>query len=107
MIWQPVNDRTFAHLYYEVETFDANGNAVARFTTLDNFLEAGTADRFRVRSCNFTSCGAFSAAAPGPKRTDVRSDADMQRDAFCSGLRTQTRVSGEPSLDPAGLCRGR
>lgn len=107
MIWQPVNDRTFAHLYYEVETFDANGNAVARFTTLDNFLEAGTADRFRVRSCNFTGCGAFSAAAPGPKRTDVRSDADVQLDAFCSGLRTQTRVSGEPSLDPAGLCRGR
>ncbi|MCB9604272.1 MAG: hypothetical protein H6721_06530 [Sandaracinus sp.] len=107
MVWQPVSDPTFAHLYYEVETFDASGNAVARFTTLDNFLEAGAADRFRVRSCNFTGCGSFSGAAAGPTLTDIRSDADNQLDTFCNGLRTEARVTGEPSLDPAGLCRGR
>ncbi len=107
MAWQPVDDPSFAHVYYEVETFDGNGVAMARYTTLASFLEAGAADRFRVRSCNLTGCGAFSAAADGPTQTDIRSDADRQLDQFCAGTRTTSRLSGEPSLDPAGLCRGR
>lgn len=107
MAWNPVVDPTSAHVYYEVETFDESGVAMARYTTLASFLEAGTADRFRVRSCNLTGCGSFSAAVDGPTATDIRSDADHQLDRFCASTRSTARLAGEPSLDPAGLCRGR
>jgi lysophospholipase L1-like esterase len=99
MVWQPVVDPSFAHLFYEVEV---DGVPIA---TQSNFLEVGTANSFRVRSCNLIGCGAYSAAHAGPREHDARSATSQMLASFCQGVRSSSPQPGEPSLDPAGLCQ--
>lgn len=99
VMWAPVDDPTFAHLFYEVEV---DGVVIA---TQQTFLDVGEAGRFRVRSCNLTGCGRYSPFHVGPRSIDTTSDIERARDQACGELRANARRPGEPTPDPAGICR--
>lgn len=95
MAWAPVADPTGAHVFYEV---DLDGR---RFITQGTFLEESVGTSFKVRSCNLVGCGPFSPPHVAPRRATLTTGIS----AHCQSLRATQRLPGEPTLDPAGLCR--